>query len=243
MSATFQILVAVSSDRVFKQFEPLMSRSDLRVIRVRSGQQALTLAQGVNFDLVVCQHPFGDIGFEEFHSRLRAAGGASNESPALVVTRDDRKDELVESLEADDSRLFCVDLQPENMSRSLTELIGVAVRASSRLLVETHVDCDGSSADRVFQTANISESGLLLRSQRPLPIGFRTEFSLSLPESENPIRGIAEVVRHTDPDCELCQGMGVRLLRIEDNGRQRLAQFIRLHLSNGEVITPSGNTV
>jgi len=231
VSPTQQILVAISSDTVFAHFEPLMSRSDLRIMRVRSGQRALTLAHDVVCDLILCQHPLADIGFPELYTQLRAAGCASVESPILMMARADRRDALLEQFDSDDDRLFCVELeQEEDLKAALAEFVGVAVRATSRLMVETHFDCNGENSDRIFQTTNVSESGLLLRSQKPLPVGFRTNFDLSLPESETPIRGVAEVVRHTNPDCELYQGMGVRLLQVEGDGRARLARFIEDHL-------------
>lgn len=227
MNDVTQILVAIASDRVFTQFEPLMSRSDLSVMRVRSGQHALTLARNLGFDLIVCQHPLRDLEFEEFHSGLRSDDCAARRAPLLIVTRDDRRQALTESLDDDKARVVCLDRAPEKLDRALSELIGVAVRTGSRLLVETSIDCEGENTHRVFQTSNISESGFLLRSGRVLPVGSRARFALNLPESEKPIRGMAEVVRHTRPEAESLEGMAMRLLRVEGDGRKRLAEFIQ----------------
>ncbi|MDH3744138.1 MAG: PilZ domain-containing protein [Acidobacteriota bacterium] len=226
MSTVKQILVAIASDSVFTQFEPLMTRSDLSITRVRSGQHALTLARNLKSDLVVCQHPLSDLGFTEFHSGLRLSDCASCHSPLLVLTRDDRLDALVDSLDDEDAQMFCLDLAPEQLEKALNEIIGVATRARSRLLVETRVDCHGEATSRVFQTTNISESGFLLRSSSLLPIGSRTKFALTLPEHEDQILGIAEVARYTEPETEGFEGMAMRLIRVEGEGRARLAEFI-----------------
>lgn len=225
-----QILVAISSDSVFHQFEPLMSRSDLSLTRVRSGQHALTLAHEFCRDLILCQHPLVDLGFREFYSHLRAPDSASRVSPLLVVTRGDRREELMASVDDSDEQLHCVDLDPEQVRKALGECIGVAMRSDSRLLVEAHVNCGGPARDQVFQTANVSESGFLLRSHKPLSIGAHTRFALSLPDSEEPVRGIAEIVRHTDFDTEHLAGMGARFLELEGDGRRRLADYLRRHL-------------
>ena len=125
------------------------------------------------------------------------------------------------------SELFCIDLAPEQVEKALLEILGIAARTESRLLVKTSCDCEGEVYDRVFQTVNISESGLLLRSGSSLPIGDRLRFALSLPESEEPVRGLAEVIRHTRPELEGLEGTAIRFLRVELEDRKRLAQFIR----------------
>ena len=230
--ATFtQILAAIKSEGVFTQFEPLMSRSDLSLTRVRSGQHALTLASDMSYELIIGQHPLSDLEFSEFHSTLRAKECASCRAPLLVLTRDHRLDALMESMNDDDAQLFCIDLAPEQVEKALNEILGVAVRVHSRLLVETSLDCTSEAARHVFQTVDISESGLLMRSENPLPLGSRIHFALSLPESNEPIRGIAEVIRHTRTEVERIDGTALRFLRLESQGRTELADFVRRQIA------------
>jgi CheY-like chemotaxis protein len=231
LSSGSQLLVALSSDSVYRMFEPSLKRTDLTVTRVRSGQHAVTLARDVWCDAVVCQHPFTDLGFEEFHAQLRSPEWASRAAPLLVVTRDDRRQELAECLERDE-RLACVGLDREQINRALGELIGAAVRADERLLVETRVNCH--SGKHVFQTANISESGFLLRSHKPLKIGSRARFVLELPDSERPVSGVVEVVRHTNAELENVEGMAVCLVDVDDDGRARLARLVQHKLFEQE---------
>lgn len=222
-----KILTVIANDRVFRLFEPLMGRSDVSLARVRSGKHALTLAHDLSYNLIVCQHPLSDLGFGEFHSLLRSADCASRQARLVAVTRESRRMELMESLEDEDARVVCLDGDPVRLQKTLNELVGGAIRAHTRLLVEARISCGRETASRVFQTSDISESGFLLRTARLLPVGSRSKFALKLPDSEEPVCGLAEVVRHTRPDTEMTQGMAMRLLRVEGDGRERLAQFIR----------------
>jgi hypothetical protein len=232
MAAQTQILAAVISETVFARFAPLVSRSDLSLTRARSGQHALVLAHQLSYDLVIGQHPLTDIGFDEFHSHLRSADCASRRAALLILTREDRLDALTEHLDDDAAQVICIDLAPEQVEKALNEILGVAIRASSRLLVETSLDCKSMTYDRIFQTVDISESGLLFRSSSPLPIGSRMKFALSLPDYDEPVRGLAEVVRHTRPAREKATGAAIRFLQLDGEGRTQLADFIDRQLSS-----------
>ncbi len=227
INPTITVLAMVANSRVFAFMEPLTERSDLALTRVKSGRHGLTLAHERGYDVVVSQYPLSDLGFGEFHSRLRSLKCASRQAQLLAVTREDRRAELLEKLEDDHAHVVSLDGDPGGFESALNELLGGAIRATSRMLMETRIGVGSDTGWRVFQTVNVSESGLLLQTTKPLPIGSRSKFALKLPESDDPIHGLAEVVRHTQPDTEMVTGMAMRLVRLEGDGRARLASFVR----------------
>ena len=76
------------------------------------------------------------------------------------------------------------------------------------------------------QSENISENGMLLRSDRLLPIGTRVTFECSLPGDRMPVSGEAEVMRHAVVDVEKVQGMGLRFIFVKSDGQRRVRSFL-----------------
>ena len=227
MEKQLQILAVIASDEVFHQIQPLMSRADLEVKRVRSGQHALALARDVAYDLIFTQHPLADLDIKELLSGVRS--GDSRTSPVLILTRDTQLDRLAEFLDGVGVQACCIDVAPEQLERALIELVGLAVRVEDRVLVEMRVDLEGPRVQQC-QAVNISESGLLIRCPQPPPVGLELRVRLHLPDRFEPVTAVAEVVRHTQPQ-EKVAGAGLRLLRTEAEARRRLAAFVARELS------------
>ena len=204
-----------------------MSRSSLDVKHVRSGQHALTLAYDVAgiAGAFLTQHPLADLDLGELLSGLRSGTSKSCGSPVLILTRDARLDPLSEFLDGVGVQACCIDVAPEQIERALIELVGLAVRVDARVLVEMKVDLEEGPVQDVCRAVNISESGLLIRSSQPPPLGLEIAMCLHLDEGSEPVSVIGEVVRHTRPK-ERVQGAGLRLLRYEPGHRERLAAFI-----------------
>ncbi len=102
--------------------------------------------------------------------------------------------------------------------------------------LDTTVD-DGRIA-RMYQTRNLSQTGMLLHARRPLPVGtsvavqflFPGDPSLSkatLPGGYGFVEGEARVVRHTHPAKERIKGMALQFLHLESPGLQRLGDFLQ----------------
>ena len=56
-------------------------------------------------------------------------------------------------------------------------------------------------------------------------VGFN--FELTLPYTLGPVTGLAEVVRHTDPEYESTTGFGARFLSLGDGDGARIRSFIQ----------------
>lgn len=225
MSGHLNIVAVIASEDVFGEIEPLLSRTDLDVSHVRSGQHALTLAHKLAYDLILSQHPLADVGLKELLAGLRSSASASHVSPVLILTRETRLDSMAEFLDGVTVQACCIDVAPEQLERALVELVGLAIRVNARVLVEMEVGLEGGAKNRVCQTVNLSESGLLIRSLQPPPLGEQIPMKLHLPDRFEPIRVLGEVVRHTGPEEEV-RGAGLRLLRVDAANEERLAAFI-----------------
>lgn len=75
---------------------------------------------------------------------------------------------------------------------------------------------------------NMSHGGLFIATHQLKPVGERLEFSVHLPGSDEPIRGIGEVrwVRVYSESSNVPPGMGIRFLNLDDASTARIEAFL-----------------
>lgn len=102
--------------------------------------------------------------------------------------------------------------------------MGEDKREHPRIPIELRVDYPKLNAFFADYTRNISKGGTFIRTKRPLPIGTRFIFRLSVPNVEAPFVLDGEVtwVRGEGDD----PGMGIRFLYEDDSVRQRLEEAV-----------------
>lgn len=213
-------LVAIVDPHIYRRLDELLTLADVDFSRALDPQTALGLASGQRFGLVICDLPLAGPDLRDFLARLAGAGSLSAGCAVVLYGR------------APGAALF-EGAGPVSHCRTLIELLRATARhlelgdrVTHRLLVRMEVEIESARVRRAVQTANLSPSGMLLRTQRPLPVGAIVPFSLDLPADPEPVRGRVEVVRHTDPTVEGMFGMGVRFVELEADGGDRLSGFV-----------------
>jgi CheY-like chemotaxis protein len=226
MSDSIEVLAVIASGGFYRQIEPLMTRSSLEVTRVKTGSQALPLATHHFYDLILAQYPLPDLELGEFVAAIHDPESACAESKTLILTRDDRLDSMEEFLDGELIRACCVDAPEGHLEMTLTEILGIAPREASRLLVKVEIELDAGTIEQVFQTANLSESGILVRSSHQLPIGAKAVFRLELPDGSGTVAGQGRIVRHTSSSSEGIDGFALRILALDGENKNRLYDFL-----------------
>ena len=100
-------------------------------------------------------------------------------------------------------------------------------RVQQRLFVHSQIHFGAGTAQILFQTENLSESGVLVKATPRLPIGTRAVMRLELPWDLGSIQATGEVVRHTEPTDEGVDGLALRFIELEGDGQERLAKYLR----------------
>jgi uncharacterized protein (TIGR02266 family) len=222
------ILIALPSEVAFDQLQPLVSRTEVEISRVFDGPSAMTMAVGSRFDLLVVGHPMPNIEFADFFRRVRSPESACCRAPTLILTRSDSSDVVAEYLD-DLARSCPIDAPTEQIQALLAELIGVALRAKARLAVELSARLENESLQLYCQTVNVSEGGMFIRSRRALPLGTEVQLTLSLPGEPESIKAVGEVLRQTTSGADSIEGLAIRFVEVEGDGRTRLANFVAEH--------------
>ena len=227
------IVLAVGAEGgLLSKIDPILERSDLLVHRVALGRAALKTVQTTRPLLLIVAFPLLDIRLDAFLEGL-SSSGATAKGPAMALLADEH---LLPELEPhlDERHWFLpADLESEELQTRILELIGDTPRVAPRLMLRLEVQLGAGKLLRMCQTDNISESGMLVRLQDAIPVGSEVRLAISLPSSSDPVRVKAQVVRHTDPDREAVQGLGLRFVEFENQDKTFLVEYLRLRGNEG----------
>jgi DNA-binding NarL/FixJ family response regulator len=215
--------------QLFNKIDPLLNRSSFSVEHMPRGESALELCRQATFDLILLGHPLPDMPLETFLRALRKEGALSARSQLLVLTDDVRLAELPESLQRGPDLALSVEQPQRLLEEVAARLLKVSPRMSVRLFLKLEVNFGDEKTLVIWQTENISETGMLVHTDRPYPIGTTVSFEFTPPNQPAPIRGEAEVVRDAAAGADVQSAHAVALLftGLEGDGFKRLQAYIQ----------------
>jgi uncharacterized protein (TIGR02266 family) len=79
--------------------------------------------------------------------------------------------------------------------------------------------------------SDISEGGLFVATYERHPVGERIEFALRLPDSDEPVVGLAEVrwIREHNESSDTPPGMGLKFVELSPDALERVRRFVATH--------------
>jgi Tfp pilus assembly protein PilZ len=205
----------------------MLDRSDLTVHRVPLGQTALEMVRTKRPRLLIVAFPLLDIRLEAFLEGL-SSGGPVTKGLTIALLADEHLLPEIEPHLNEQHRFLPADMASDDLQRSIMEIIGDSTRTAPRLMLRLEVQLGAGKLLRMCQTDNISESGMLVRLQDTIPVGSEVRLAISIPDSSDPVHVMADVVRHTDPDREAVQGLGLRFVEFEGQGKTTLIEYLNL---------------
>ena len=103
-------------------------------------------------------------------------------------------------------------------------------RVFDRYEVQWTVDCVASDTFLYASITNISEMGIFVRTDKPLPVGTRLVLRFAPPSTEETfvLHGIVQWINPLRPLGEnLNPGMGIRFQSLEPPDRERIVEAVR----------------
>ncbi len=126
------------------------------------------------------------------------------------------------------NRAVGLDWPEGRLHQAIADLLEVAPRISLRVLVHLKVEITDQSKRALYQTVNVSRTGMLLRGDdQDLDPGTRFSFFFGIPDGRRLVEGTGEVVRRTNPIREGTAGLGIRFIRIAGEGEEQLESFVK----------------
>ena len=227
MTRERNVLLVGLGPSAFEAIAPTLTSSHLLADYIHSGEGAIELASFLPFDAIVAAHPLPDIDLRQLVSAVRAPGSPSLHAGLVVVARGESVADAKELLGLGVNRV----LSNDEAAQALPDVLGSLIAVADRVPFKMHGRIELPSRSLLsFQTENLSASGMLVRTDFPYRVGMQLPFELLNPDQAEPIRGVAEVVRSTQPDREHCPGVGARFVSFEGSGRERLEAVVRQEL-------------
>jgi type IV pilus assembly protein PilZ len=103
-------------------------------------------------------------------------------------------------------------------------------RSSDRFDVTWSVDCETDDTFLYAYITNISEMGIFVKTENPLPVGTRLILRFAPPDARSSfvLRGIVQWINPLRPlGQNLNPGMGIRFESLDANDRERLVAIVR----------------
>ncbi|MFQ5349428.1 MAG: response regulator [Thermoanaerobaculia bacterium] len=220
-----RILTIVISRELFDKLKPFLSRRTLDISTVTNGKGSLVLLHNLAFDLILLEHPLPDMELAELMSEIRGPESHCTETPVLALTRED-PEALAAEFGDPQLTFHTLHASADELLMLTADRLGVAARRATRLPVQITVEPGAAQILRACQSVNMSESGMLLRTERPLPLETQVDLRFTLPSGSQTIGARGRVVRYSDPDAEGLVGLAIRFDSIEDENREAIATFI-----------------
>jgi len=224
--AQSHVLLVGAATGGFERFAPMLQRAGFDVHLVNPTEIVLDLVMGTEFDLLAIGYPLPEIDIHQLMYAIRAEGSASH-AGVLLVARPGFLEAAQTLLSLGANRAVGLHWTDSRLWQSVGDLLNVAPRARLRSMLFADVESNGDQNRHLYQTVNISRTGLLLRGDELFTPGTSFKFAFRLPSEPRPVEGKAEVVRRTDPFREGVQGIGARFVDLEDDGKFRRKQYVK----------------
>ncbi|MGE5234932.1 MAG: PilZ domain-containing protein [Acidobacteriota bacterium] len=221
-----RVLVIGSEAPALTTVIPLLQRAHFDVSLQADRLEAIDRVRSETFHLLIAGYPLRNIPFRSLLEAVRAKGAPCRNAGLLVVAEELAFEEAEGFLGRGVNRVVREKWAAHRLLLAVADLIGESPRISLRSVVQLEVRAGKERELSLFQTENVSVSGMLVRNERQLPIGTTLTFELTVPGHDEPIRGVGEVIRHTDAERERVTGFAVRFTGFATGGREALEAFI-----------------
>jgi hypothetical protein len=219
------ILTVEVDSSVFEELAPAHLRKVFEVDRLPSAAAALELVSLVPFAAIILKHPLRGMTTDEFLAAVRRNDSASRQAQVALLTEPGNGN-VSSYLARGVSLTLTMEDPAEEREQLICSMLGIQPRHDARVLVKLEVIVTDSESDHfVAQTKDVSVSGMFVITRKRHPIGSIARFEFNLLGDPKPVRGNAEVVRHSEPG-DPQHGMGFRFLTFDETGGQRLKRFI-----------------
>ncbi len=183
---------------------------------------ALSQIRDQAFAAVIIDYAAGHGVLRALLDVLRARDSAANRAALVVLAEPEALEEAEEQLGQTTARLVNPLATDERVRHALLDVVEHPARLPVRAVVKLS-STEALGRSRVIgQTQDLSLTGMLVRFDKPLPVGARLGFDLELPNEPLPLRGVGAVVRLAYTGSGDVAGFAMRFVTFEGDALRRL---------------------
>ena len=220
------VLVVGAAHEDMARIAPMLRRAEFNVHTAAPSPVVFDLVLGPSFELILVAYPLRDLILDDLIETLRREGSWCQKAALVLLAEPDHLDDALAMTDLGVNRAVSLEWSEARLHRAIGDLLEVAPRISLRVLVHLKVEIMEQSKRALYQTVNVSPTGMLLRGEDDLDPGTRFSFFFGIPDGRRLVEGTGEVVRKTNPMREGISGIGVRFVRIAGEGGEQLESFV-----------------
>jgi CheY-like chemotaxis protein len=227
------VLVVGAKKAGLERVAPMLRRADFSVHSVEPSPFLLDLVLSTEFELVIVTYPLDTLPLDDLIDTIRDEGSACHDAGLLLLAEPELLDDAQSVVDLGANRAICCDWSEARLWQAIGDLMEVAPRVFMRVLMHADIEIKKQRNRAIFQTVNVSVSGVLLQGSDQLTPGETFEFLFRLPGG-GLVEGSAEVVRQTNPLREGVDGIGSRFTTFRENCEERLKTHIGRQMELGK---------
>ena len=220
------VLLAGIPRSSFDGLAPVLDRQKVYVVQVTSAEDSTKFSYSERVELVILNSQPKTTSLEEVVRTIRAKSSASNKASILVLAEPGDADEARQLLGRGVNRVMLAVDPPELIAQQVAGLLEIAARTKLRLSTRVSVEVADGWKKAMGSVVNMSAAGLLLETDADIQPGQNVIISIDIDPQDNPVSGMAEVVRKADPNRDGVMGVGVRFLGFVGDGHERLQAIL-----------------
>jgi hypothetical protein len=221
------VLMAGIPRSSFGGLAPVLDRQKVFVVQVTSAEDSTKFAYSERVELVILNSQPKTMSLEEVVRTIRAKSSASNKASILVLAEPGDVDEARQLIGRGVNRVMLAVDPPELIAQQVAGLLEIASRTKLRLSTRMSVKVADGLKKAMGSVVNVSAAGLLLETDADFQPGQNVIISIDIDRQDNPVSGMAEIVRKADPNRDGVMGVGVRFLGFVGDGHERLQAILR----------------
>lgn len=234
MSDTRQHVLVVGAKKAgLERVAPMLRRAEFSVHSVEASPFLLDLVLSTAFELVIVTYPLDTLPLDDLIDTIRDQGSACRDAGLLLLAEPDLLDDAQAIVDLGANRAICCEWSEARIWQSIGDLMEVAPRIFMRVLMHLDIEIKNERSRAIFQTVNVSVSGVLLQGSDQLAPGETFDFLFRLPGG-GLVEGSAEVVRQTNPLREGVDGIGTRFTSFRDDCKESLLAHIDRQIQLGK---------
>lgn len=186
----------------------------------------LNTLERIPFRAIVSRYPLPGAGFGILLSAVRSRASASRNAGLMLVAPGSDLEAARGLIGRGVNRVVCETDSIETIVTGLHELLTAPPRVPFVAPTRISLEFGGEAVSVLCQTENLSASGMLVRGRTNCRPGMRVSFQLQLGAEEEPLEGMAEIARTTNPEREGLRGFGARFIGLSEADRERLQAWL-----------------
>lgn len=231
------LVVGADSDAL-ERIAPMLRRAEFNVHTAEASPVVFDLVLGTSFELVLVGYPLRDLVLDDLIAALRRDGSWCRKAALVLLAEPDYLEDALAMVDLGANRAISSDWPEARLQQAIGDLLDVSPRVSLRVLVHLKVEINHHHNRALYQTVNISKTGMLIRGDDSLDPGTRFSFFFGIPDGRRLVEGTGEVVRRANPIREGASGLGIRFVRITGEGEDQLESFVMRHADEPMVAAP-----